>query len=221
MFYSWLQVIWREAWKRTPTVIYKFTSSYIRESRSSLSWIIDIKAKENPPIHWLLYKGALLTQDMKKKPTTGNTALGETVIFTQQTHTKTYYLFIKQLNKIDPYHWPFPMSVFKPRVTVGAEWFIPSSFTGTSETSPFQKHCSNPRILETWENSSFHLVNDFRNVSRKQALWFQPGWQPSWLQSLALTVNMDSSWHSDSFKAISHRSVDGFCLWWKLVLPKC
>lgn len=62
------------------------------------------KSQGKPPIHWLLYKGALLTQDMKKKPTTGNTALGETVIFTQQTHTKTYYLFIKQLNKIDPYH---------------------------------------------------------------------------------------------------------------------
>ena len=155
------------------------------------------KGHGNPLVHWLFYKGALLTQDMKKKPTKGNTPLGETVFFTLM---KTHYLFIKQLNKMEPYHWPFPISVFKPRVTRGAEWFIPLSFTGTFEISPFQKHCSNPRVLETWENSSFHLGNGFRNVSRKQALWFQPGWQSSRLQRLALIVNMDSSWHSDSSK---------------------
>lgn len=79
------------------------------------------KGQGNPLVHWPFYQGALLTQDMKKKPTTGNTALGETVIFTQQTLMKTHYLFIKQLNKMEPYHWLFPISVFKTRVTHGAE----------------------------------------------------------------------------------------------------
>lgn len=98
------------------------------------------KSQGNPPIHWLLYKVALLTQGMKKKPTTGNTALSETVIFTQQTHMKTHFLFIEQLNKIDPYHWPFPMSVFKPESPMEQS---------DSSLHPLQVHPKHPLFRST------------------------------------------------------------------------
>lgn len=73
------------------------------------------KGQENPLVHWLFYQGVLLTQDMKKKPTTGNTALGETVIFTQQTHMKTHYLSCNSTK------WNLTISIFKTRVANGAE----------------------------------------------------------------------------------------------------
>lgn len=66
------------------------------------------KGQGNPLVHWLFYQGALLTQDMKKKPTTGNTPLGETVIFTQQTLMKTHIIYLSS-NSIK---WNLTISYF-------------------------------------------------------------------------------------------------------------